>query len=175
MLSRVANALRRAVAERLALPEKAGVDIAGNRYFRQPQVVDGVESERRWVKYNGHPDPRILPVEWTSWLSHTRPDAPSLEEIEMMDSHRKMVKYKASIIQAEEEKRRFRAMSLKQGAPGEEVRPESLEKVMQHISEGGVPSQVPDPSKQKGAFSEPTRDGGIFKPGYWQPPDDARR
>jgi NADH dehydrogenase [ubiquinone] 1 alpha subcomplex assembly factor 2 len=59
-----------------------GVDFYGNQYY---ETVG--EQPKRWVQFYGKnmkPEdykPENIPVEWSRWLSYTRKDAPSLEEL----------------------------------------------------------------------------------------------
>ncbi|KAH9947506.1 hypothetical protein B0H21DRAFT_738327 [Amylocystis lapponica] len=66
-----------------------GRDLEGNKFFEYPSVSDDSRRTKRVVKYSQGRDmwhyvagERRLAVQWTSWLTHTRPDAPTLEELQ---------------------------------------------------------------------------------------------
>ncbi|KAF7360413.1 hypothetical protein MVEN_00771300 [Mycena venus] len=66
-----------------------GRDLEGNRYYEHPSLLDDPRP-RRSVKYSGADDMwkyvggnKRLAVQWSSWLTHTRPDPPSLEELQV--------------------------------------------------------------------------------------------
>ena len=47
-----------------------GTDEFGNRYYRgKGKKLHG--RERRWVVYQGRPEPSKVPAEWHAWLHHT--------------------------------------------------------------------------------------------------------
>ncbi|KAJ7266942.1 hypothetical protein B0H12DRAFT_1230059 [Mycena haematopus] len=65
-----------------------GRDLQGNRYYEHPSLVDDPRP-RRSVKYSGSEDMwkyvggnKRLAVQWSSWLTHTRSDPPTLEELQ---------------------------------------------------------------------------------------------
>ncbi|KAJ7664318.1 hypothetical protein B0H17DRAFT_1091984, partial [Mycena rosella] len=76
----------RRLVQRLRRPNYfVGKDLEGNRYFEHPSVLDDPRPKRT-VKYSGSGDmwtyvggSRRLAVQWSSWLTHTRPDPPTLE------------------------------------------------------------------------------------------------
>jgi len=47
----------------------AGEDAAGNLYFERPGNTKTAR-KRRWVVYNGVPDPSAIGPEWHAWLHH---------------------------------------------------------------------------------------------------------
>ncbi|KAI0250643.1 hypothetical protein BJV78DRAFT_1217615 [Lactifluus subvellereus] len=63
-----------------------GTDLEGNRFYEYPSLTDEPLRTRRRIQYKVYDDmwdyvgsARRLPVQWVSWLSHTRPDPPTLE------------------------------------------------------------------------------------------------
>ncbi|KAJ7927526.1 hypothetical protein B0H13DRAFT_1970761, partial [Mycena leptocephala] len=65
-----------------------GRDLEGNRYYEHPSLLDDPRP-RRSVKYSDSDNVwkyiggnRRLAVQWSSWLTHTRPDPPTLEELQ---------------------------------------------------------------------------------------------
>lgn len=53
-----------------------GTDAFGNRYYRAKRRR-GRQRERRWVLFNGLPEPSKVPAEWHGWLHHTTDDPPA--------------------------------------------------------------------------------------------------
>lgn len=51
-----------------------GKDTFGNRYFHKPQKSG---RDKRWVLYNGMPEPSKVPPEWHGWLHYTLDVPPS--------------------------------------------------------------------------------------------------
>ena len=62
--------------------ELVGSDNYGNRYYRErgarPLRRGGgrFSREKRWVIYNGEPEPSKVPPEWNAWLHHTWDELP---------------------------------------------------------------------------------------------------
>ncbi|XP_024529055.1 uncharacterized protein LOC9650120 isoform X2 [Selaginella moellendorffii] len=120
--------------------ELIGRDDGGNTYFRKPFVNDlGVSTEKRWMEFAGDPDPTTVPVEWSRWLTYTRKDAPTPQELVDKALYRKNVKIKAALIQKEEEKRIFRAKSLKK--EGVDMSPQTMERFLRQVSSQDEKSQ----------------------------------
>ena len=60
---------------------------------------DGEEVERRWVEHSSAAyEQEELPVEWQSWLRHTRPHPPSEEEVAVLEARRQLVAEKVWFI-----------------------------------------------------------------------------
>ena len=62
--------------------ELVGKDQFGNRYFRRRGKAHGSNTdnrkrEKRWVMYNGRPEPSKVPPEWHGWLHYTVDAPPS--------------------------------------------------------------------------------------------------
>ncbi|KAH9973805.1 hypothetical protein BGW80DRAFT_1306502 [Lactifluus volemus] len=51
---------------------------------------------------------RRLPVQWVSWLSHTRPDPPTIEELRADLERQRRVLHNAAVIQARDQEERAR-------------------------------------------------------------------
>lgn len=56
--------------------ERAGVDGAGNVYYRERNPPPG-RRERRWVIYAGDSEGSAAPPDWQGWLTHTRAASPA--------------------------------------------------------------------------------------------------
>lgn len=61
-----------------------GEDVFGNRYYRSRKFsgfhVGRPNTERRWVQYNGLPEPSKVPPAWHGWLHHITDEPPTEEE-----------------------------------------------------------------------------------------------
>eukprot|EP00271_Cylindrocystis_brebissonii_P002478 TRINITY_DN13111_c0_g1_i1.p1 TRINITY_DN13111_c0_g1~~TRINITY_DN13111_c0_g1_i1.p1 ORF type:complete len:155 (-),score=37.04 TRINITY_DN13111_c0_g1_i1:375-839(-) len=115
MLTRFANVVRQLTKRPLV--ERVGIDASGNQFFREAAATAD-EKERRWVDFKVDAESKNLPVEWTSWLAGTRTLPPTAEEIERAARQRILVKQRAAVLEAEEEKRKFRKTSLGVQMPG---------------------------------------------------------
>ncbi|KIP12155.1 hypothetical protein PHLGIDRAFT_124328, partial [Phlebiopsis gigantea 11061_1 CR5-6] len=87
-----------------------GRDLEGNRYFEVPNPNDAWGRPKRIVKYREGFDmwtyiagERRLPVQWTSWLTHTRIYPPSLEELAADLERQKRVQLRAAMIEARDQ------------------------------------------------------------------------
>ena len=76
----------------------------GNEYFRRMEQGDEEEEvERRWVEHSSAAyTPEELPVEWQSWLRHTRPQPPSEEEVAALEARRQQVAKRVAVLEARE-------------------------------------------------------------------------
>ncbi|BBN11317.1 NADH dehydrogenase [ubiquinone] 1 alpha subcomplex assembly factor 2 [Marchantia polymorpha subsp. ruderalis] len=115
---------------------KVGVDKYGNSYYRRPENVDGALVEKRWVEFNAEPDPTTVPVEWTSWLSGTRKEAPTKQEILDLEAHRQNVRMAAALYEKEEEIRRVKAKLSQQGLKADDLSLEDMQVMLRQISGG---------------------------------------
>ncbi|KAJ7560090.1 hypothetical protein O6H91_04G113000 [Diphasiastrum complanatum] len=176
MLAKLARLLRRR--------ELIGTDKAGNCYYLHNEKIEGALVEKRWVEFKDGPDPKTIPVEWTSWLAGTRNIAPTPEEMSQLEEQRRLIKVKALFLEKEEEKRRFRAKSLQHISP-DVSSPQSMEMLFQQIGNinpqagdqspllnDAAASQKTDSSKDaepSSRTSEPVGHGDTFIPGTWRP------
>ncbi|KAI0296403.1 hypothetical protein BC826DRAFT_232794 [Russula brevipes] len=92
-----------------------GTDLEGNQFFEYPSLSDDALRTRRRVQYGVHGDmwdyvggAKRLPVQWVSWLSHTRMEPPSLEELRADLERQRRVLHNAAIIQARDQEERAR-------------------------------------------------------------------
>ncbi|KAH9164849.1 hypothetical protein EDB89DRAFT_2116204 [Lactarius sanguifluus] len=92
-----------------------GKDLEGNRFYEYPSLSDDPLRTRRRVQYRVYEDmwhyiggKRRLPVQWVSWLSHTRPDPPTLEELQADLERQRRVLYNAAVLQARDQDERAR-------------------------------------------------------------------
>ncbi|EGN92908.1 hypothetical protein SERLA73DRAFT_190524 [Serpula lacrymans var. lacrymans S7.3] len=63
-----------------------GKDLEGNKFYERPSSTDDPLRTKRSVKYRNPDDMwhyigggRRLPVQWSTWLTHTRPNPPTIE------------------------------------------------------------------------------------------------
>ncbi|KAF7344572.1 hypothetical protein MSAN_01939300 [Mycena sanguinolenta] len=83
------SSILRRLIQRLRSPTYyIGRDLQGNRYYESPSLVNDPRP-RRSVKYSGSQDmwkyvggSKRLPVQWSSWLTHTRSEPPTMEELQ---------------------------------------------------------------------------------------------
>lgn len=54
---------------------KIGVDSEGNTYY-EAKARKGYNHPRRWVVYNGEPEPSRVPPEWHGWLHYQTDEYP---------------------------------------------------------------------------------------------------
>ncbi|CAL1354208.1 unnamed protein product [Linum trigynum] len=172
----------------------AGVDKAGNRYFSRIEEIDGVTKEKRWVKFKGEQDPTSVPVEWISWLNGQRKNAPTPEEMMILEARREQVKQNVALLKKEEEERKAKEGSSRKVVTSGKGSGPDLKSFMRQFptsGEGGIVTEKEadeserlrkedpktDETEQEEAEgepvprgSEPTGSGATFRPGTWQPP-----
>ncbi|KIM22159.1 hypothetical protein M408DRAFT_333056 [Serendipita vermifera MAFF 305830] len=83
-----------------------GRDLEGNAFFEYPSVSEDPRRTKRMVEYRpasakwdyigGN---KRLPVQWTQWLTHTRPDPPTLEELQADIQRRYRVQQSAQLLE----------------------------------------------------------------------------
>ena len=56
-----------------------GEDPQGNKYY-EDKKKKRYGSPRRWVIYDGFPEPSRIPALWHSWLHYTTPEPPLLKQ-----------------------------------------------------------------------------------------------
>lgn len=109
-MSRLFTALRRLLPSR---SRPVGYDLQGNAFFESPNPNGG--RTRRTIVYREKKDiseytaGEKLPVQWSSWLSHTRRDAPTIDELEKDQERRARLRVNVLRIEerdAEESERR---------------------------------------------------------------------
>ncbi|EFJ28512.1 hypothetical protein SELMODRAFT_411365 [Selaginella moellendorffii] len=113
-------------------------------------------TEKRWMEFAGDPDPTTVPgVSGQSFVSQECEDQGS-----MID---------CAVIQKEEEKRIFRAKSLKK--EGVDMSPQTMERFLRQVSSQDEKSQdTSDWSPVDSSSStEPSGTGDTFVPGKWRP------
>ncbi|EFA80162.1 hypothetical protein PPL_06984 [Heterostelium album PN500] len=88
--------------------ELVGQDKLSNRYYKH--YFEG--KEKRTIEfYDGVPNPRIIPVQWSSWLGFRRDDAPSILELEQEEYRQEAIKVKSKKLEEEDKKLRLQEIS----------------------------------------------------------------
>ncbi|KAI0277913.1 hypothetical protein BGY98DRAFT_917573 [Russula aff. rugulosa BPL654] len=107
--------LRRVLRSILRPRYFVGTDLEGNRFYEYPSLSDDPLRTRRRVQYKVYEDmwcyiggAKRLPVQWVSWLSHTRTPPPTLEELRADLERQRRVLQNAAIIQAKDQEERAR-------------------------------------------------------------------
>lgn len=163
LLTKASAALGRLFLKR----ELVGVDALGNKYYKKFEKNALAEPiERRWVKTpDGLYDPDAVPPEWYQWLRKRRNEAPSLQEIQQMGSHRVQIRQKAAALDAEEAKRRFQASTS--GGEASEAEGPNMQRFVQQLSSQGYAEDT-DSSRINEAVSTAPEDNSS-QPSGWQP------
>ncbi|KAI9458571.1 hypothetical protein BJY52DRAFT_1212084 [Lactarius psammicola] len=175
-----------------------GRDLEGNRFFEYPSLSDDPLRTRRRVQYRVYEDmwhyiggTRRLPgsFQWVSWLSHTRPDPPSLEELQADLERQRRVLHNVAVLQARDRDERARISAVQ--APSVTESPplpttENLPMGQRHENTQSVEAPEPPPysshSKPKQAshpspVSElpPIGKDRDWQPEAWTPQTTRRR
>ncbi|KAF8068879.1 hypothetical protein FPV67DRAFT_1668932 [Lyophyllum atratum] len=99
-----------------------GRDLEGNRFFEHPNPNDSSRTKRT-VQYREAEDvwdyiggAKRLPVQWSSWLSHTRPHPPTLEELQADMARQQRVLANVKLIEARDREERAQMLRLEDAA-----------------------------------------------------------
>ncbi|KAK2464556.1 hypothetical protein APHAL10511_003414 [Amanita phalloides] len=95
-----------------------GRDLEGNRFYEYSVSSPDTRRTRRAVQYS-YPDDvwdyigggKRLPVQWSSWLTHTRQYPPTLEELHADYARQQRVNMNAAIIEARDNESRAKLIS----------------------------------------------------------------
>lgn len=162
-----------------------GEDLEGNRYFEIPTKRTDLLRPTRRVEYTrASPDvtqnanrARQLPVQWTSWLSHTRPDPPTIQELQADILRRQRLQHNVQMIEARDREERERQMIA-------QAEPQPLRVTggnQQYDRQGLDPKQrvaVDEPEKPKDVedpWEKAKREAPPEEPSSWQPQVGSRR
>ncbi|KAJ3103416.1 hypothetical protein HDU97_010162 [Phlyctochytrium planicorne] len=135
-----------------------GYDLSGNMYFEGPPIRAGTTLPRRTIDFA---DGRTsvwsyttsdVPVQWSAWLRHTRPDPPTIEQDILTSSQTK------ELMEAEETRADMQAKVLLIEKAREEKEKEAQAK-----------RTMPEPEILQIDNSNPSGQGETFTPGSWQP------
>ncbi|KAG9296885.1 hypothetical protein G9A89_006840 [Geosiphon pyriformis] len=151
MLSKLAIAWRRA-----SFPWRpslyVGSDLDGNEYYETKNVVN--DRHRRLVvlkdneivsDYTG----KEIPVQWQSWLRHTRYDSPTLEELEMANKQRELVIERAKDLDKEWSKRKLELAQQKEVPLIDKPEPKVSFPQLQDFRPPMIPSDDYEPEEWK--------------------------
>ncbi|KAL1757447.1 hypothetical protein FB107DRAFT_209143 [Schizophyllum commune] len=103
----------RRVWEAMVRPARmVGKDLDGNRYYEIP-IAGRTTRTSRSVRYKSKEDEyayiarqKLLPVQWSAWLSHTRQNAPTMDEL-IADAERlRRLQMKVAMIEARDAEER---------------------------------------------------------------------
>ncbi|KAG6919816.1 hypothetical protein DXG01_000318 [Tephrocybe rancida] len=115
-----------------------------------------------------------LAVQWTSWLSHTRPHPPTLEELQMDMARQQRVQYNVALIEARD---REEALRLQQ-----ELATPALGRSEEHAPTNATPLQETQHSPEVDAATEPKNSlpkigtsQDAYEPESWTPRPRTRR
>lgn len=84
-----------------------GSDLIGNMYFEAPSTAIGL-SKKRTIEYSdgrnhiSQYDPDTIPIEWQSWMRHTRKDPPTITELLTNISNQKQVQERVEELKIKE-------------------------------------------------------------------------
>lgn len=147
--------------------ELVGVDALGNKYFKKyEQNVLDEPIERRWVQTpDGLYDPEAVPPEWYQWLRKRRHEAPSLQEVQQMGSHRIQIQQKAAALDAQEERRRFQASTSGEQESSEAQGP-NMQRFVQQLSGKGFAEDADEATMEQATSTGPEHNS---QPSGWQP------
>jgi NADH dehydrogenase [ubiquinone] 1 alpha subcomplex assembly factor 2 len=87
MLKKILNRIK-TINTRWSTKKFIGYDLQGNMYFEEPMIKRGINFPRRSVTYEdgrnhiSEYDPNSIPVQWQAWMRHTRPDPPTIQELQ---------------------------------------------------------------------------------------------
>ncbi|CAE6524111.1 unnamed protein product [Rhizoctonia solani] len=142
----------------------------GNRYYEIPTKRTDLVRPTRRVEYNATSHDvtqnanraRQLSVQWTSWLSHTRPDPPTIQELQADVLRRQRLQHNVRMIEARDREERERQMISAQAEP-QPLRVTSTQHSPPSSAGQEQPKKVEDPwekAKKEAPPEEPTS---------WQP------
>ncbi|CAG8568758.1 15776_t:CDS:2, partial [Acaulospora colombiana] len=127
-------------------------DLSGNEYYEAVRVINGrkkrtveMKEERPLCEY----DSDEVPVQWQSWLRHTRFDPPTIEELISANKRKEMIIQRAKALDKEWEERKS-AMSR-----GEVISPRPVETIGEEVKDF--------------PFGTSTIPSGSFNPESWNP------
>ncbi|EIN08402.1 hypothetical protein PUNSTDRAFT_120776 [Punctularia strigosozonata HHB-11173 SS5] len=101
--------------QRIMAPNMVGRDLQGNRFFEYPNPL-APERPKRMVKYKDSGSMlnwNTLPVQWQMWMTHTRRNPPTIEELQADLVRRERVARNVALL---EQSRREEASRLAQSS-----------------------------------------------------------
>ncbi|KAI9483594.1 MAG: hypothetical protein EXX96DRAFT_148818 [Benjaminiella poitrasii] len=139
-----------------------GFDLQGNEYWDCPNPLGG--RTKRWVQMiDGTEDDLTvfhqnkLPVQWQSWLRHTRNTPPTLEELALEERRRAIIQGRARALEEEREQRKLEMQKTK----------EEEQKELAHLA--ALEAEAKDKEERTIRSTQPAGQGDTFTPGEWNP------
>ncbi|KAL6300414.1 hypothetical protein BKA93DRAFT_532367 [Sparassis latifolia] len=153
-----------------------GRDLEGNRFFEYPNPNDDSRT-KRVVKYQRGRDMwhyiagnRRIAVQWTSWLTHTRPNPPTLEELQADAERQRRVLLNVAILEARDREERARVQqaevqatlqapplaSASMPASNTSAAPTAKPNAPPKSVEQPAPGASPEPAERAGARGQPS-------------------
>ncbi|GAA5803410.1 hypothetical protein EDC94DRAFT_629878 [Helicostylum pulchrum] len=141
-----------------------GYDLKGNQYWDCPNPLGG--RMKRWVQmYDKKENDDLtvfsqdkLPVQWVSWLRHTRTAAPTINDLIQEERRREMVQGRAKALDQQWAKRKLELQKIQEDEQLEVNRLSAIDKA----------------EEQKVQTTQPTGQGDTFSPGEWNPTRSKR-
>ncbi|KAJ3520285.1 hypothetical protein NMY22_g12824 [Coprinellus aureogranulatus] len=151
-----------------------GRDLVGNKFYELPtpelgrpkRSVEYKNPDDVWDYVGGH---KRLAIQWSSWLAHTRPNPPTLEELQADMERMARVRFNAAQIEARDREEAERLKRIRSEAHAELVGAPSRAAAEDHVptetstSEGDVPSPERQASREHAAREAPKG-----KPNPWE-------
>lgn len=173
LIASLFNRVSNAISKR----QLVGRDALGNYFYKKVEVdLSGSEFERRTMvpadrgNHSSY-DPLSVPTQWRQWLSKTRDDPPTEEEMQQDTVRVAQLQMRVAQLNAEEHRRRMRAQSL--GEEPEMAEGPSMDRFVGQLTGKAVPAEeastnAADSSRQQ---EQPSKQGGSkdFQPETWQP------
>ncbi|KIM46845.1 hypothetical protein M413DRAFT_440419 [Hebeloma cylindrosporum] len=162
-----------------------GRDLQGNKYFemrnpndptRKKRIVRYGEQEDMW-KYIGGAE--RLPVQWSAWLTHTRPNPPTLEELQADAARQQRVAENVDAIEArdraeEEEMLRIRQRDAKLALEEAAASASRTGRPLNEVTSIPEPSDLPEVTSTSRASSSeheiPTKKESVESPTLLETP-----
>ncbi|OCH87223.1 hypothetical protein OBBRIDRAFT_781977 [Obba rivulosa] len=143
--------LLRRIWSRITRPTQfVGTDLEGNRFYEYPSTTDDSRRTKRVVKYAKGRDmlhyiagERRLPVQWMSWLTHTRFHPPTVQELQADLERQRRVLLNAAIIEARD--REERARQQIQGPQETSILDNGAQSSTEAVTQGQAASGPPNP------------------------------
>ncbi|KAG0186054.1 hypothetical protein DFQ28_008369 [Apophysomyces sp. BC1034] len=139
-----------------------GTDLDGNEYWEMPNPLGG--REKRWVELKEEPDYALfrqdqIPVQWQSWLRHTRFEAPSIHDLLVEEKRKAIIQERAQRLELEWQQRK---LELQQ------------QKVQEQAPQLDIPTSKKPDIEEKPSTTQSKGQGDTFQPGEWMPSSSRR-
>ncbi|KAK0470498.1 hypothetical protein IW261DRAFT_1676410 [Armillaria novae-zelandiae] len=156
-----------------------GRDLEGNMFFERQNPLPEARRTKRTVKYRNDDmwlyigGPKRLPVQWSAWLSHTRQNPPTLQELQIDLARQERVLRNAALIEARDREEHLRMSSGLEPGAISQASDTPLELPQEHSGEtaSSVSSPPPIPAREESdAKSLPTMPSqDKYEPEPWTP------